>query len=171
MQSKTYFIIGANGVGKSTLLPFLADLLPRDCFELHDFDERGVPDNADKAWRVSETAHWLEIGAKNKVRNVSTVICGFAKPTEIGEGAEIILLDVDGPSLEKRLKSRYQTKASTDELMRTTGKTVEKFMADNIWTSSVLRKDCQERGCRIVDTAGLAPEEIARRIADAFLLI
>jgi energy-coupling factor transporter ATP-binding protein EcfA2 len=169
MQPKTYFIIGANGVGKSTLLHLLADLLPKDRFDLHDFDERGVPDNADKAWRMNETTHWLEVGEKNRAKNVSTVVCGFAKPAEIGDGAETILLDVDGPPLEARLRKRYQTEASLGELKRTTGKTVEKFIADNIWVASVLRKECQEKGYKTIGTSDVAPETVAERVANVLL--
>lgn len=162
---KIYFIIGANGVGKTTLLSHLVALLPQSLFELHDFDERGVPDNADKNWRISETNYWITCGEENKQRGVSTVICGFSKPEEIGERAEIILLDVNAESLEKRLRGRYQTEESLKELERTTGKTVEKFLADNIWVSSLLRKSCGERGCKMIETSDVSPMDVAQAVA------
>ena len=120
-------------------------------FELHDFDERGVPDNADKIWRISETNYWISRGEENKRKGVSTVICGFSKPEEIGERAEIILLDVNAESLK--------------ELERTTGKSVEKFLADNIYVSSLLRKSCEERVCKIIETSDVSPAEIAQAVA------
>lgn len=166
MQPKTYFIIGANGVGKSTLLPLLKDLLSGSLFALHDFDERGVPDNADKLWRLSETAYWFEVAGENKTKGISTIICGFVKPVEVGDMADIILLDVNASSLEDRLNGRYQTAESVDELKRMTGKTVEKFIADNVWVASVLRKECCEKGYFVVDTSNLAPQEVARRVCD-----
>ena len=128
MSEKIYFVIGANGAGKSTILPDLRTRLPEKFFELHDFDERGVPDNADKVWRMSETDYWIGLGEENKSKGISTIICGFSKPAEIGARARIILLDVDEAALKKRLKGRYQTEASLMELERTTGKTVEKFI-------------------------------------------
>ena len=164
MSEKIYLVIGANGVGKSTILPYLRSQLSEKFFAIHDFDERGVPDNADKAWRMSETDYWIDLGEQNKSRGVSTVICGFFKPAEIGARATIILLDVDGATLEKRLRSRYQTETSLNELMRTTGKTVEKFIMDNVYVSSFLRKACEELGCQIVDTTPLSPEEVAERV-------
>ncbi len=165
MLPKIYFVIGANGVGKTTLLSHLVTLLSQGVFELHDFDERGVPDNADKIWRISETNYWISRGEENKRKGVSTVICGFSKPEEIGERAEIILLDVNAESLEKRLRGRYQTEESLKELERTTGKSVEKFLADNIYVSSLLRKSCEERVCKIIETSDVSPAEIAQAVA------
>ncbi|MFZ1627039.1 MAG: hypothetical protein WAT81_04520 [Candidatus Moraniibacteriota bacterium] len=164
MSQKIYFVIGANGVGKSAVLSQLRSQLSEKLFELHDFDERGVPDNADKVWRMSETDYWVGRGEENKAKGISTVICGFSKPAEIGSRAEIILLDVDNATLEKRLRGRYQTEASLKELNRTTGKTVEKFMMDNIYVSSLLRKACAELGCQIIDTTTLSPEQVADQV-------
>ncbi len=166
MLPKIYFVIGANGVGKSTLLSHLVALLPQSLFELHDFDERGVPDNADKSWRISETNYWMSLGEKNRLDGLATIICGFSKPEEIGERAEIILLDVNESSLEKRLRGRYQTPESLKELERTTGKTVEKFLADNIYVSSLLRKSCEERGCKIIETSDVSPAGVAQTVAE-----
>lgn len=164
MSTKIYFVIGANGAGKSTILPHLRFRLSEEFFELHDFDERGVPDNADRNWRISETDYWIDIGEENKSKGISTIICGFSKPAEIGTRAEIILLDVDEVALEKRLKCRYQTEESLKELNRTTEKTVEKFIMDNVYVSSLLRKACEESGCQIIDTTLLSPEQVAERV-------
>ena len=57
MMSKTTFVIGTNGVGKTTVMNEVRKLISGSNFELHDFEERGVPDNADKTWRISETLH------------------------------------------------------------------------------------------------------------------
>lgn len=166
MLSKIYFIIGANGVGKTTLLSHVRNLLSEHSFKLHDFDERGVPDNADKNWRINETDYWIQLGEENKKKDISTIICGFSKPEEIDKRAEIILLDVDANSLEKRLGERYQTEESLKELKRTTGKTLDKFVSDNIYTSSLLRKSCEEQKCKIIDTSHFSPEEVAKQVVD-----
>ncbi|HEX5774998.1 MAG TPA: hypothetical protein VFY28_03540, partial [Candidatus Paceibacterota bacterium] len=78
MSQKIYFVSGVNGVGKSTLIPHLKALLPADKYIVHDFDARGVPDGADRAWRINEVKLWLEEAAKIEDKN--TVVCGFAKP-------------------------------------------------------------------------------------------
>ncbi len=53
-MQKVYFITGVNGVGKSTLIEYLKTFLVGS-FEVHDFDERGVPDKVGRQWRIDET--------------------------------------------------------------------------------------------------------------------
>jgi broad-specificity NMP kinase len=171
METKIFFIIGVNGVGKTTVLAHLKDKLSKDTFELHDFDERGVPDNADKVWRISETKHWVLCGEENRNKNIFTVICGFAKPEEIfavSEGLDshplVILLDANKETIGKRINNRYQTEESLAELARTTGKTVEKFIQDNIYVSSLLRKACEGAYCRVVNTDDRTPQDITEEV-------
>lgn len=73
-----YFVVGASGVGKSTLLPLLREN-HRDIF-FHDFDDIGVPENADKRWRQQSTNAWLERGAQE---DQNTCVLGGAVPGEI----------------------------------------------------------------------------------------
>ncbi|NTW30766.1 MAG: hypothetical protein HGA33_05790 [Candidatus Moranbacteria bacterium] len=166
MIPKTFFVIGVNGVGKSTVLPYLRRLLPVEKFDVHDFDERGVPDNADKMWRMSESDYFIGLGEVNMSRGISTVICGFVKPLEIVGRAECILLDADEEIIRERLSSRYRTTESVDELRRTTGKTVEKFIADNMFIAASFRKDCHDTECMILDTSTCAPESVASAIVN-----
>ena len=121
MIAKTTFVIGANGVGKTTVMTEVQKLLLGGGFEVHDFDERGVPDNADKTWRINETQHWISVGKENREKGVSTIVFGFAKPEEIGKEVEIILLDANERTIEERIKSRYLKEESLQELTRTTG--------------------------------------------------
>ncbi len=81
-MTNIHFIIGANGVGKTSIIPHL-QIVFGDGYAVHDFDERGVPDNADKEWRRTETLYWLETAKHAQSEGVSTVIVGFAKPAEI----------------------------------------------------------------------------------------
>ena len=164
MIAKTTFVIGANGVGKTTVMTEVQKLLLGGGFEVHDFDERGVPDNADKTWRINETQHWISVGKENREKGVSTIVFGFAKPEEIGKEVEIILLDANERTIEERIKSRYLKEGSLQELTRTTGKTLEKFITDNVYVSSLLRKSCDVLGCKIVSTDEKAPESIAAEI-------
>jgi predicted ATPase len=168
----TFFIIGVNGVGKSSLIPFLRSSLGSE-FVIHDFDERGVPDNAGKDWRISETLHWMQAGKENTSHNVSTIICGFSKPQEIVSAAsklymnpKVCLLDASEETLSQRILSRYTTPESILELQRTTGKTPEKFVMDNIYISSQFRKESEENGFFILKTDNLSPEQVAEKIRD-----
>lgn len=168
---RIYFIIGVNGVGKSSVIPHLQSSLPNAKYSVHDFDERGVPDNADKMWRQSELQHWLEIGKQNLPNNISTVICGFVKPEELHTLAQtldlpvsVIVLDADADSISKRILSRYLTQESKTELERTTGKSPEKFIEDNIWVSTKFREDAQKFGYTILDTSNLSSEGAANQL-------
>lgn len=78
-----YFITGTSGSGKTTLTHYLKEKLPKTFFEIYDFDENGVPPNADKAWRQKTTDYWLQKAQENSVNNKSTVICGISVPSEI----------------------------------------------------------------------------------------
>ncbi|RJQ31045.1 hypothetical protein C4572_03180 [Candidatus Parcubacteria bacterium] len=51
-----YFLTGVSGAGKTAVIQPLKALLGVG-FEVHDFDERGVPDNAGHEWRFEETRH------------------------------------------------------------------------------------------------------------------
>lgn len=50
-----YFIIGASGSGKTSVL----DQIKLPDYTLLDFDDIGVPENADMQWRQSSTEQWL----------------------------------------------------------------------------------------------------------------
>jgi ribosomal protein S18 acetylase RimI-like enzyme len=52
-----HFIIGANGSGKTACIPSLKQRLPN--FTLYDFDDIGVPDQADTKWRQEATESWI----------------------------------------------------------------------------------------------------------------
>ncbi|MEK7069791.1 MAG: hypothetical protein AAB962_01915, partial [Patescibacteria group bacterium] len=82
-MNKIYFISGVNGIGKTTIMPPLEALLSNDKYEIHDFDERGVPENADGVWRISETRHWVNKGIELGNENKSIIVCGFIKPAEL----------------------------------------------------------------------------------------
>ncbi|MFA7209051.1 MAG: hypothetical protein WC120_02075 [Parcubacteria group bacterium] len=168
-----YFISGVNGVGKSAMMPFLSLSLLVDKFEIHDFDERGVPENAGKDWRISETRHWIDEGIKLARENKSIVICGFVKITDFPESgpSEIvkIFLDAQPETIRQRLTKRYTKDGFFDKSQTVIGKPVEEFIAGNIYISDQMRKAFEESGCPIIDTTDLTPEETAKKVADIIL--
>lgn len=174
-MNKIYFIIGVNGVGKSTIIPLLKDRLDPSLFEIHDFDERGVPDSAGSEWRLSETLYWAQVGKTNLEEGRSTIICGYSKPKEIQSAIEklnvpieVILLDASGEVITERILGRYTTQESIQELERTTGKTPEKFAQDNVWVSTKFREEAQNEGYMILDTSTHAPNEVAASLIGLF---
>jgi hypothetical protein len=132
-----------------------------------------VPDNADSNWRRSETNYWLGIGKANFSNGISTIICGYSKPKEIDEISKevdidpaVYLLDANEEELSKRIMSRYETSESLKELERTTGKTPEKFLQDNIYISKKFRDDAEELGYIRLDVSSLTPEGTADAVMD-----
>jgi hypothetical protein len=108
-MKKIYFVTGVNGVGKTSVIPYLKSML-RDKFEVHDFDERGVPDNVGRQWRIEETDYWIKLGEVNFQKGIITVVCGFARPSEQNNpSVGFILLDADHSS-QKIMESISNTR-------------------------------------------------------------
>ena len=172
-MNKIYFISGVNGVGKSTIMPFLRLLLPADRFEIHDFDERGVPEDADRNWRISEAQYWVNEGIRLAQENKSIVICGFVKLADFpeSESSEIvkIFLDAQPEIIRQRLTKRYTKDGSFDGSQTVIGKPVEEFIAGNIYILGQMKKVFEESHCPIIDTTNLMPEEVAQKVAEIIL--
>jgi ribosomal protein S18 acetylase RimI-like enzyme len=105
-----FFIFGASGSGKSTLLPILKN--NKLDIEFHDFDDIGVPSNADKIWRQKSTHTWIEKALKSKK---SVCILGGSVPGEIistpaylknNPQIKFLLLDCDDAVRYERLNQR-----------------------------------------------------------------
>jgi broad-specificity NMP kinase len=172
MKPQLFIVTGVNGIGKSSVIPELKRTLDPENFAVHDFDERGVPSNADREWRKSEMKHWITVAEHNLGENLSTVVCGFVKTSDIKSALEDIanltvstcVLDASPNIISKRILSRYTTPESLIELERTTGKTPEKFVSDNVWVASKLREEVKENGYYILDTNEKSPEQVATNI-------
>jgi hypothetical protein len=176
MNATIYFVTGVCGVGKSSIIPQLKLRLSSDPFDIHDFDERGVPDSATRAWRIAETQRWIEEGAAKAQKGISTVVCGFANPEELPQikkkedlRLKYILLDADEKTIRDRLVGRYATAASGAEIQRVTGDSVESFIQNNVSFLSALREICRAKGCDIVDTRDQKVDVVANHVADHLL--
>lgn len=64
MNPTVFFITGTSGSGKTTLVNNLKNEL--NFAKVHNFDERGVPENADDVWRKERTNSWLEKATEYK---------------------------------------------------------------------------------------------------------
>ncbi|MFA6466943.1 MAG: hypothetical protein WCV71_03720 [Patescibacteria group bacterium] len=172
-MNKIFFISGVNGVGKSSIIPYLSSLLPIEKFEIHDFDERGVPEKADSNWRISEIKYWLEKEASLTKENKSIVVCGFVKLTDFPDykTPEIvkILLSAQPEIIRKRLKKRYTKDGIFDESQKVIGKTINVFIDDNIYILDQMEKMFKQSNCPIVDTSELRPDKVARTVAKIIL--
>jgi nucleoside-triphosphatase THEP1 len=54
---QVYFISGVSGVGKSSTLKHLKEILPVEKYDVRDFNERGVPDGGGLEWHNNETLY------------------------------------------------------------------------------------------------------------------
>ena len=156
-MKKTYFITGSEGTGKTSIIPFLKKKLPK--FNIHDFDEMGVPLNPPLKWRLDTTLHWIN-EAKNNQEKTSTCIIGLSFPKEILkfneskklEEIEFILLDIDEKEREKRLQKRNANQDVIDDLKQLSG----------------LRKQFKElkSKTKIINTTNLSINEVANKIVE-----
>ena len=172
MSPSLFFITGVCGVGKTSVIPQLKLLLPNDQFRIHDLDENGVPDGGGRAWRLEETQRWMDVAALNAKTGISTVVCGFANPEELGElklapslKVTYILLDADEETIRQRLAGRYTDVGSEAEVQRATNDSIETFIQNNVSFSSKLREICRKQERAIIDTKNLQVEEVADQIA------
>lgn len=170
-MNKIYFISGVNGVGKTSIMPYLKTILPGDKHEIHDFDERGVPENADGNWRISETRYWVNLGADLAKQDKSIIICGFVKPADFQSllsdeslGITLIFLDARPEIIRQRLVGRYSKDGYFDESQTVIGKPINVFIDGNIYISDQMKKSFEELNCPIVDTSDSTPEEVARKV-------
>lgn len=66
-----YFVSGVSGVGKSSTMQHLREMLPADTYDIRDFDERGVPDGGGREWHDAETRHWFEAALRKLTEDYS----------------------------------------------------------------------------------------------------
>lgn len=163
-MSKIYFISGPNGVGKSTIIPYLQKMLPIEKYRVFDFDARGVPEDVDRKWRISEAKYWTDLGQELAKENISMIVCGFVKPADLSSDVDFIFLDIKPEILKERLVKRYTIDGIFDGTQNVIGKTVQEFIDGNLYILDQMRKMFAEKNSVIIDTSNLTPEEVAREV-------
>lgn len=155
---KTYFITGAEGVGKSTIYERLKQKFLK--IDIHDFDSVGVPLHPPLQWRLDTTQYWISKAVKNQNDNIQTCIIGLSFPNEVksmeGFGALdnvfFILLDVDKERRRKRLMKRNASKEVIEDI---------KSMIE-------LKKQIKAVEGKIIDTSFLSVDEVCNEIIKLF---
>jgi len=169
---KIYFITGVCGAGKTTTLTFLKSMLSKDLYDLHDLDERGVPQNGGRQWRFEETKYLISIGQENIKKGITTIISGFSRPSEIKElvpeqkNISFILLDADPDTIEKRILGRYPTEESRKKFTDKHKKTIEQFAQENINFIETIRTEAKEYGSKVINTNNKTPDIVAREMVE-----
>ncbi|MBT4376890.1 hypothetical protein HOD29_05955 [archaeon] len=156
MKSKTFFIVGAEGVGKSSILETLNDRFKE--VEFHDFDDVGVPENPTLQWRLNTTLHWIKKSIENQEKEITTCVLGLSFPKEVMsfeefnklENVSFCLLDVNEEERERRLIKRNASRDVIDD--------VENLLE--------LRRQIKEINGKIIDTSKLSIEETFEEVVN-----
>lgn len=171
-----FFISGVCGVGKTSIIPHLKITLSPSKYQVYDFDTRGVPEKADRKWRISETEYWLGEGIRLASKNINIVVCGFVNPDEFGNliknnasNVVFILLDAKPHIIQGRLKGRYTKDNAFDESQKVTGRPVNDFIDSSVQFAGQMRDIFKKHSCLIVDTSTLTPEEVAKNVAGVII--
>jgi len=152
-----FFITGTSGSGKTTLMNQLKKTLPSCHYVIYDFDENGVPENADKKWRVNTTKLWLNKAQENYGQQKITIICGVSVPSEVNgiiDSNQLSFLPyfgfikVEDMIIKKRLKKRGWD---------------EQLINDNLnWAKHLEKETVQQKNYFVVDySATSTPKNIA----------
>jgi broad-specificity NMP kinase len=167
MQPKIFFVTGVVGAGKTSLIGLLRTQLGPD-YEIHDFDERGVPDDVDEQWGAAERRYWLTTGMANLRRGLATVVCGFTLPSDDDDRdlVSFILLDLNEAALRERLMKRYRSPENVKNLRRMRRMTPEESLQENVGSIPWLRDICSAHGSKIIETSALIPEQTAEQVCD-----
>jgi len=154
MVIKTYFITGAEGVGKSTILEKIKIRFP--FMKIYDFDEVGVPDNPPLSWRLNTTKHWIKKFIKNQKAEASSCVLGLCFPEEIKKmndfeklnNVSFCLLDVNKKERKKRLINRKASQEVIDD---------DRCLLE-------LRSQFQKMKNSVIDTSNLSIEEVSNSV-------
>ncbi len=171
-MNKIYFVSGVSGVGKTSTLKHLRNVLNKNFYDVRDLDERGVPDGGGIKWLKNETRYWLDIAKENSKIGKSTIICGFANPElfdEIYNGdtdipAQMILLNASANTIHSRLMGRHDTQESIKEIERASGVSLDTFIENNTKFSVEFRKIFEQRKLPIIETDNLNPVEVSEEV-------
>ena len=173
-KPQVYFVSGVCGVGKSSVLKYLKEILPVDEYDIRDFDERGVPDGGGTEWHNNETLYWLEVANENAKSKKSTIVCGFADPTRFWKvhnkekhlPATLFLLHASAETIRNRLLGRYPTPESIQEINRASGVPLDEFVENNISYAPILHDIFKNENSPIIYTDTKTPLEVAQEIGD-----
>lgn len=182
-----YFITGASGSGKTACLEGLRRRNPDTAW--HDFDEGGIPPDADIAWRHRRTEEWLREAVRHQAEGRDMGVCGGVVQGEIlacpsaplVEQFAFCLLDCDDVLRIDRIRRRGDNRLAVMETLCWAA-WQRMHAADPQWRPDVIRKgaapemrwerwedwrrgDPRWHHTWRLDTTDLSVEEVAERIA------
>lgn len=160
-------------MGKSTVVKGLREKDPEG-FEIFDFDELGVPLDADTNWRIETTGKWLDKAQEVAEEGKVLVLVGLTQPDEVEtvakeKGIEVryCMLEAEEEELERRLKAwRFSTPERIALLKKYEGVTVDEYLEKNRNHINLIRKEAEKRNAYFIDTTSLKPDDVVRKVLD-----
>ncbi len=182
-MTNLYFIGGASGSGKTAIMSELQDILGHK-IEVHDFDDIGVPEAADKKWRQESTEKWLQklLERGQDACLLGQIVLGeiFACPSAAKlSDINFCLLDVSDYDRIQRLKKRNTYGA--DQNMLNWSAWLRMHTHDPQWTQHVIKDDAwnglhfsswdrehtwpENVTTKFIDTTHLSIKEVAKHVS------
>ena len=144
---KLYFIGDASGSGKTAIMSGLKKILSKS-ITVYDFDDIGVPDNADKKWRQESTEKWLQklLSEGKNTCLLGQIVLGeiLACPSakQINK-INFCFLDVNDFERIQRLKIRNTY--GVDQNMLNWSSWLRMHHHDPQWMQHVLKENCWDK--------------------------
>ena len=178
-----FLLFGSSGSGKTAALDVVRGRVPR--LLCHDFDEIGVPVDADRRWRQEANEEWLHRVLVSQADGLDVLLAGqtpfgeLLAPPSAGELDVLtaLLLDCSDEVRQARLEGRRDV--PLDDLLSWAA-WMRGHAADPRWRPDVIRSDAAdqlrwerwsswERGnphwrVRVLDTSELTIAEVAGEI-------
>lgn len=185
---KLYFIGGASGSGKTTIKENLQKLVGNNVnvFEIDDFDDVKIPDDADKVWRQKTTEFLLKKIVDNgkpaclidQIVLGEILACPSAKHIE---EVHFLLLDVDDLVRIKRIRTRGDVPYNNQHMLNWAS-WLRVHNQEPLWEQHVIKDDSWDGldfstwdqnenwpsnvTTKIIDTTSLDIKEVAEQVAD-----
>lgn len=143
-MTKLYFVAGASGSGKTAMIPDLRKILG-ESVSVFDFDDMGVPENADKKWRQEATEQWLQ---KLLDENKDACLLGQIVLGEILACPSVKHLDkinfcfLDVSDFERVQRLNKHNADSANQNMLNWAAWLRMHHQDPQWEQQVLKEDC-----------------------------
>ena len=164
IMKKIFFLIGASGSGKTTATKELErrglanfKILYFDSIGVPSIEEMEVKHGGPEEWQKIKTIEWVKVIKRDFLSDTHVLFDGQTRPSFIEKAChnngikefEVILFDCSDEERKRRLVARGQANLADENMMN--------------W-ARYLRKECQDRGYRVIDTTPMKIEEMVSQL-------